>query len=132
MQFNYRGTAQEIADWLIEQVDRVHNGNRAPLVLRLDSYWFSFTTNSYEGFVLFLDEIQKRNDVFFVSVLDIINWIKNPIPASSFQSTVHDRSGDCLAINCQLRFLDGSERYMKSCVPCPQQYPWKGNPLGEI
>ncbi|CAH1367785.1 hypothetical protein MTP99_009186 [Tenebrio molitor] len=128
---NIQGSAQEIADWLIDQVDSAHQGTRAPLILRLDSYWFQFTHNSYEGFVLFLDEMSRRNDLFFVSVEDIVNWMKNPVSAANFQSTVHERYGDCAPISCSLKFLDGSERWMKSCVSCPLSYPWKGNPMGK-
>ncbi|EFA03578.2 chitin deacetylase 7 precursor [Tribolium castaneum] len=126
-----QGTAEEIADWLINEVDRVTAQNRAPLVLRLDSYWFEFTDNSLEGFTLFLNEMSKRSDVFFVSVQDIIDWIKNPVSVTKYVTPIHKRSAECTPVNCALRFLDGSERYMNSCVRCPRTYPWKGNPLGE-
>ncbi|XP_044267315.1 chitin deacetylase 8-like [Tribolium madens] len=125
------GTAEEIANWLINEVDRVRTNNRAPLVLRLDSYWFEFTKNSLEGFTLFLNEMSRRNDVFFVSVQDIVDWIKNPVPVTKYVTPVHKRSAKCTPISCALKFLNGSERYMKSCVGCPRTYPWKGNPLGE-
>ncbi|RZC33158.1 hypothetical protein BDFB_009781, partial [Asbolus verrucosus] len=126
------GKPEEIASWLVGQVDIVRSGNRAPLVLRLDSYWFKFTRNSVEGFTLFLDEMSKRNDVFFVSVGDVLDWVKNPVSVSNYKTPVHDRYAECFPVNCRLKFLDGTERYMKSCVPCPKQYPWKGNPMGEI
>lgn len=125
-----RGTAEEIADWLIGEVDRVRHYNRAPLVLRLDSYWFQFTDNSLEGFILFLDEMSRRNDVFLVSVQDVIEWIRHPVTVSNYVTPVHKRTASCNPINCALSFVDGSERYMQSCVECPKNYPWKGNPLG--
>ncbi|RZC33227.1 chitin deacetylase [Asbolus verrucosus] len=126
------GTPQEIASWLIGQVDHVRNRNRAPLVLRLDSYWFEFTHNSFEGFTLFLDEMANRDDVFFVSVRDVLDWIKHPVSAKNYKTPIRDRYAECLPINCALKFLDGSIRYMQSCIKCPEQYPWKGNPMGEI
>jgi hypothetical protein len=55
------------------------NNNRAPLTLRLDSYWFSFTKNGYEGFTKFLNEVGKLDDVFLVSVQDVVDWIKNSV-----------------------------------------------------
>ncbi|RZC33228.1 hypothetical protein BDFB_004924 [Asbolus verrucosus] len=126
------GSPEEIASWLVGEVDRVHNGNRAPIVLRLDSFWFEFIHNSFEGFTLFLDEMAKRDDVFFISVGDVIEWIKNPVAAKDYISPLHnDRQAECLSSQCRLEFLDGSERYMSCCTMCPEQYPWKGNPMGE-
>ncbi|XP_063913907.1 chitin deacetylase 8-like [Zophobas morio] len=126
------GTADEIATWLYNEVDAVRNDNREPLTLRLDSYWFLFTENSYEGFVAFLDKIKSLDDVFLVSVQDILQWIKNPVSASQYKVPDHSgRTADCHKISCRLMNEDNQERYMMSCVPCPAVYPWKGNPLGE-
>jgi hypothetical protein len=108
------GTADEISTWLLEQVALVKNNNRAPLTLRLNSYWFSFTKNGYERFTKFLNEVGKLDEVFLVSVQDVVDWIKNTVLATAYATPVHDEL-----------------RYMKSCVPCPEVYPWKGNPLGE-
>jgi hypothetical protein len=110
----------------------VKNDTRAPLILRLDSYWFSFTKNSYEGFTKFLEEVGTQDDVFLVSVQDVVDWIENPVPATAYATPVHDdRTKDCKEVSCTLTNIDGGVRYMKSCVPCPDVYPWKGNPLGE-
>jgi hypothetical protein len=126
------GTADEISTWLLDQVALVKNDTRAPLTLRLDSYWFSFTKNSYEGFTKFLEEVGTQDDVFLVSVQDVVDWIENPVPATAYATSVHDdRTKDCTAVSCALTNIDGELRYMKSCVPCPEVYPWKGNPLGE-
>ncbi|RZC33226.1 hypothetical protein BDFB_004923, partial [Asbolus verrucosus] len=116
---NVEGTADEIAQWLIGQVDIVRGHNRAPLVIRLDSYWFEQTENSFDGFSKFLDQV---TDVFFVSVQDVLEWIKNPVPASQYATPVHDdRYAECLPASCHYQ---GEERYMVSCVPCPPNYPW--------
>ncbi|KAJ3632162.1 hypothetical protein MTP99_009184 [Tenebrio molitor] len=104
------GTADEISTWLLEQVALVKNNNRAPLTLRLNSYWFSFTKNGYERFTKFLNEVGKLDEVFL------------PQP-TQLQFT--------MTVSCALTNIDGELRYMKSCVPCPEVYPWKGNPLGE-
>ncbi|XP_044267300.1 chitin deacetylase 8-like [Tribolium madens] len=127
-----QGTADEIADWLFDEIKSYRDSNRAPLTLRLDSYWFLFTDNSYEGFTKFLDKIAQEEDIFLVSVQDILEWIKNPVGHKDYKSPVHDdRTADCLGVTCRLKNVNNEDRYMKSCVPCPQVYPWKGNPLGE-
>ncbi|RZB38605.1 hypothetical protein BDFB_007493 [Asbolus verrucosus] len=127
-----RGTADDIAAWLIEQVDIVRKGNRAPLILRVHVYWFEFIDNSFEGFSKFLEQASELKDVFFVSVQDVLAWIHNPVPLSQYTTPLHDdRHAGCLPINCQYLNEYGDERWMGSCVPCPPNYPWKGNPLGE-
>ncbi|EFA03998.1 chitin deacetylase 8 precursor [Tribolium castaneum] len=127
-----QGSADEIADWLFDQVKLYRDNNRAPMTLRLDSYWFLFTENSYEGFTKFLDKIAQESDVFLVSVQDILEWIKNPVGYKDYKTPVHDdRTADCLSVNCKLKNINNEDRYMKSCVPCPEVYPWKGNPLGQ-
>lgn len=114
------------------EVNRVRNGNREPLSLRLDSYWFEYTKTSFEGFSLFLDKIKELDDVFLVSNQDVIEWFKNPVPVSQYQTPRKSRVAPCNPITCQfyVSFLE-SDRYMRSCVPCPSNYPWKGNPLGQ-
>ncbi|RZC33157.1 hypothetical protein BDFB_009780 [Asbolus verrucosus] len=126
-----RGGAEETASWLVGQIDRVYHGNRAPIVLRLDSYWFSFIANSFDGFSLFLDEMSKRDDVFLVSVGDVLDWIKHPVSAKNYKSPIHERNAECNPVNCSYSLPEETEIYMKTCVPCPEIYPWKGNPLGE-
>lgn len=67
-----------------------------------------------------------------MSVQDVLDWIKSPVGVNDYTSPVHDdRAEDCLKVNCRLKNDKGEDRYMKSCVPCPQVYPWKGNPTGE-
>jgi hypothetical protein len=124
------GSADDISTWLLQQVDR--NGtNKAPLTLMVPSSWFRFVSNSFEGFEKFLDELGGRSDVFLVSQQQVIEWMKNPVPVDQFKTDVYDRTADCNAINCPLINANNEIRYMKSCVNCPEVYPWLGNPTGQ-
>jgi hypothetical protein len=124
------GSADDISTWLLQQVDR--NGtNKAPLTLMVPSSWFRFVNNSFEGFEKFLDELGGRSDVFLVSQQQVIEWMKNPVPVGQFKTDVYDRTADCNAINCPLINANNEIRYMKSCVNCPEVYPWLGNPTGQ-
>jgi hypothetical protein len=97
------------------------------------SGWFRAVNNSYEGFEKFLDELGGRSDVFLVSQQQVIEWMKNPVPASQFKTDVYERTAECDSpVNCALENSDGNIRYMKSCIPCPEAYPWLGNPTGEL
>ncbi|EFA03579.1 chitin deacetylase 6 precursor [Tribolium castaneum] len=129
---NFHGTAEEIAQWLLSQIERERSTTKAPLSLMVPSSWFRFTDNSYEGFKTFLDELAKLNDVFLVSLKQVIDWTKNPVSASDFKTDVPERTADCdNPRNCPLRNTNGDLRYMMSCVECPEVYPWLGNPLGQ-
>ncbi|RZB40330.1 chitin deacetylase, partial [Asbolus verrucosus] len=127
----YDGTADEIAAWLLSQVERVRNSNRAPMTLMLSSAYFRSVDNSVEGFQKFLDGL--GSDVFLVSVKEIIEWVKNPVTVDLFKTATPERTANCNnPTNCLLTNADGNVRYMVSCVQCPEVYPWLGNPLGLI
>lgn len=123
------GTADEVQEWLQEQFDRVYNDNKAPITIVINSGWFSTSEDNLAGLTAFLDELANQDDVFLVSHSQVIEWMKNPVSASSFATDVYDRSESCLATTCTL-MKEEEYRYMKSCVSCPSSYPWLGNPLG--
>ncbi|KAJ8928574.1 hypothetical protein NQ314_018860 [Rhamnusium bicolor] len=130
---NITGTANDIADWLVGEIDRVRRSTRVPLTLLVNSYWFDFTENSLQGFTLFLDRLAAHyNDVFLVTQKQILDWIKNPVPVSEFQTEFPERNANCNPYSCALKTPDNADRYMKSCIPCPAAYPWLGNPDGNI
>lgn len=84
----------------------------------------------------------KKNDVFFVTEYQAIQWMRNPTPVNGLN---HFSEWDCknrqlepneIACNlpktCKLnsRILR-SERYLVSCLSeCPAQYPWVRNEFG--
>jgi hypothetical protein len=116
---------------LLQQVDRVGT-SKAPLSLMVPSSWFRVVNNSFEGFEKFLDELGGRSDVFLVSQQQVIEWMKNPVPVDQFKTDVYDRTADCNAINCPLINTNNEIRYMKSCISCPEVYPWLENPTGQL
>ncbi|XP_063913716.1 chitin deacetylase 8-like [Zophobas morio] len=128
---NIRGTADEISAWLLEQVDRGRSSNKAPLTLLVPTGWFRATENSYEGFQKFLDTLGSYNDVFLVSQKQVLDWMNNPVTLDQFQTEVLERTSNCTEVNCRLENSEGQIRYMYSCVPCPDKYPWLDDPLGE-
>ena len=93
--------------------------------------WFRATENSYEGFQKFLDTLGSYNDVFLVSQKQVLDWMNNPVTLDQFQTEVLERTSNCTEVNCRLENSEGQIRYMYSCVPCPDKYPWLDDPLGE-
>ncbi|KAI4466001.1 chitin deacetylase-like 9 isoform a [Holotrichia oblita] len=121
------GTSDEVNEWLKEQFDRVYNDNKAPMTIVVNSGWFS--ADNLAGLIQFLDDLASYDDVFLVSHRQVTDWMKNPVPVSSFVTDEYYRSQSCVSRTCELR-KDEEYRYMKSCVVCPSTYPWIGNPLG--
>lgn len=124
------GTADEIKTWMIQQFEDYFNSNRAPLNLMINSAWFILTENSLEGYIGFLDYLAGKPEVFLVSHEEVLNWMKAPVPLSEYTTTIKDRNSACEPITCELPFGDTEIRYMRSCTPCPNEYPWVENPSG--
>ncbi|KAJ3656417.1 hypothetical protein Zmor_015497 [Zophobas morio] len=112
-------SSEDIAASLVEQIDLVRNYNRAPIVLEISTSWFRINENALDGFLIFFEKMLEKKDVFFVSVGDIVQWIKNPVSVSKFKSSVYNRTGDCSNIMCNYTLPDGSLRYLRSCTDCP-------------
>nr|ACP18827.1 chitin deacetylase 1 [Chrysomela tremula] len=128
---NMTGTADQIADWLCNEIVKVKDNTRVPLTLSVNSYWFEFTNNSLAGLTQCLDTLQDSSDVFLVTHKQVIDWVKNPVKLADFQTEdASDQVSNCNEYNCSL-MKDGKTMYMKTCVSCPAAYPWLGNPNGD-
>ena len=128
---NYSAESEaDVTNWLLEQFRRHYDDNKAPITFNINSAWFALNEVHEGGFVAFLDALQEFDDVFVVSHKTVQDWSLNPVPLSQFSAPTYDRSASCNPQVCEL--LKGDEyRYMKSCVTCPEVYPWLGNPLGD-
>ncbi|XP_076266915.1 chitin deacetylase 8-like [Rhynchophorus ferrugineus] len=123
-------TKEEISDWLVQQVDTQRQANRAPVILIIESTWFDNVENSWDGLVDALDKLEALPDVYFVTQARVIEWLKNPVPLSEFETGLIEPALGCSPFTCKLSKPDGTIRYMNSCVQCPKSYPWLGNPEG--
>lgn len=117
------------------------------MTLIVEQNLFDSITNSYEGLSLALDQLQEDKEIFFVSqsrvsdflawlaetiifCLKVIEWVKNPVSLSDFKTNAPSVDTSCVKSTCNLKKLDGADRTMVSCVPCPNAYPWLDNPEG--
>lgn len=118
---------------LIKNFNRHYHTNRAPFGLFYHSAWFN-TIHHRRGFMRFLDEILKHKDVYLTTNWQMIQWMRDPTPLkdlSGFKAwkceKKDDQSAPCYHPNvCNVRYQSGS-RFMKTCQPCPNSYPWVGN-----
>ncbi|ELU04282.1 hypothetical protein CAPTEDRAFT_24230, partial [Capitella teleta] len=67
--------------FFLKNFNRHYRGNRAPFGLHLHAPWFQegggFKLNA---FAEFLDEILTKDDVYFITLQQVISWMKNPQP----------------------------------------------------
>jgi len=123
-----KGTASEISTWLYNQFNKTYTAQRAPFKLLINQSWLSIGAN-LDGLNAFLDQLAKDSNVFLVTESKLIEWMLKPVALEQYTAPVDVRDAACNPINCQLQ-KEEELRYMMSCSPCPDIYPWLGNPGG--
>ncbi|XP_067008814.2 uncharacterized protein Cda5 [Anabrus simplex] len=124
-------TADGVYKMLIKNFERHYTTNRAPFGLFYHAAWFT-QPHHKEGFIAFLDTIVNMQDVWLVTNWQAIQWVRDPTPLSRinnfqpFQCNYADRPKRCNNPKvCNLWHKSGV-RYMRTCQPCPDIYPWTG------
>ncbi|KAF2884032.1 hypothetical protein ILUMI_22150 [Ignelater luminosus] len=117
---------------LMKNFERHYTTNRAPFGLFYHAAWFT-QPHHKEGFIQFLDTINSMKDVWLLTNWQAIQWVRDPTPISrlsSFQPfgcNYPERPKRCNNPKvCNLWHKTGV-RYMRTCQPCPDIYPWTGN-----
>ncbi|XP_045491546.1 uncharacterized protein LOC123691260 isoform X4 [Colias croceus] len=123
--------AEGVYKMILKNFDRHYQTNRAPFGLFYHAAWFT-QPHHKEGFIMFLDFINKMKDVWIVTNWQAIQWVRDPTPISRlnnfqpFQCNYQDRPKKCNNPKvCNLWHKSGV-RYMRTCQPCPEIYPWTG------
>jgi len=92
-------TKEQTLETLKHQFKEIYNGNRAPMVVVFHTPNFSTTNNIFNETYLkcsdpldrqwiveqFIDFALAKEDVWFVSGEQVINYCKNPVPADEFK-----------------------------------------------
>ena len=79
-------TQKVIEDQLIENFQSHYKPNKAPFVINIETAWFEKYGNILtDALVQFIDELTKpdpnnKNDIYFVSIAKIIEWLEYPAP----------------------------------------------------
>ncbi|XP_038208466.1 uncharacterized protein LOC119829815 isoform X2 [Zerene cesonia] len=123
--------AEGVYKMILKNFDRHYTTNRAPFGLFYHAAWFT-QPHHKAGFIMFLDFINKMKDVWIVTNWQAIQWVRDPTPISRlnnfqpFQCNYQDRPKKCNNPKvCNLWHKSGV-RYMRTCQPCPEIYPWTG------
>ena len=123
-----------VYEMLMNNFNRHYNSNRAPFGLYYHSAWFNIQHHRI-GFIRFIDEILTRNDVYFLTNWQLIQWMRSPVPLSEIdqfepwqcKSLAKSRPPPCHHPTvCNVGSKSGS-RFFKTCQSCPSAYPWLGN-----
>lgn len=124
--------ADGVFKMLIKNFQRHYTTNRAPFGLFYHAAWFT-QPHHKEGFIKFIDTILAMKDVWLLTNWQALQWVRDPTPTSRlnnfqpFQCDFSDRPKRCNNPKvCNLWHKSGV-RYMRTCQPCPDIYPWTGN-----
>ncbi|XP_030564996.1 uncharacterized protein LOC115765518 isoform X2 [Drosophila novamexicana] len=123
--------SEGVTKMIMKNFERHYTTNRAPFGLFYHAAWFT-QPHHKEGFIKFLDAINAMQDVWIITNWQALQWVRDPTPTSRinsfqpFQCDYSDRPKRCNNPKvCNLWHKSGV-RYMKTCQPCPDIYPWTG------
>lgn len=123
---------EAVTKMLMKNFNRHYKSNRAPFGLFYHSAWFN-TQHHRRGFMRFLDDILKKDDVWLVTNWQLIQWMRDPKPSNQlkqfepFDCRRLERPPPCPSPTVCNVWYQGGVRYMKTCQPCPAKYPWVGS-----
>jgi len=121
-----------VYDMLLKNFNRHYKSNRAPFNLYYHSAWFN-TQHHKKGFIKFLDEIIQKDDVYFITNWQMIQWMRNPTSLDKIFDfepwKCKDNKDDTPCHHptvCNVNSKNGA-RSFRTCQSCPSTYPWVGN-----
>jgi len=121
--------AEGIYKMLIKNFERHYTTNRSPFPLYYHAAWFT-TPHHKEGFEAFLDTIVSMDDVWLVTNWQAIQWVRDPTPLDRIKSfkpfgcDYPERPKRCNAPKVCNAWHKSGVRYMRTCQPCPEVFPW--------
>ncbi|XP_057374878.1 chitin deacetylase 1-like [Daphnia carinata] len=134
-------TGEQFGRMLRHNVNRHLSTNRAPLGLHFHASWLKSKKEFKNELIKFMDEMIARNDVYFVTMLQVIQWMQNPTELGALRDFQEwkekcDVKGQpfCSLPNaCPLttRELPGEILRLHTCMECPNNYPWILDPTGD-
>jgi len=131
----------QFARMLKHNFNRHFSTNRAPLGLHFNAEWIKKHKGFKKELKKFIQDMLSRNDVYFVTSLQVIQWMQNPTEMTALRDFTEwkekcDVKGQpyCSLPNpCPLstRELPGTTHRLHTCMECPNNYPWILDPTGD-
>eukprot|EP00887_Chlorella_sp_A99_P005368 scaffold1.g5368.t1 len=87
--------AGRLYKFLVSNFEDNYQGNRAPFGIYLHMPWFKNTKNADKPAALrrFVEYSLKKGDVYYVTVQQLLWWMKNPVPVSSLKTQLQCQPG---------------------------------------
>jgi hypothetical protein len=140
-------SAAAVTDLLKRNFNSHYFSDRSPFGLYTHHSWFQYddinnVTVRHDGFKQFLDYLSGLPEVYIVSAHQLIQWVQNPVSLADIDDFEPLQCGNVLPDNCPEEDhvnchytgdlpISSTEVYMNICEgPCPDTYPWTGNPTG--
>nr|XP_029731243.1 uncharacterized protein LOC109401597 isoform X3 [Aedes albopictus] len=135
-------TGDQFYNFLNHNFDRHYEQNRAPLGLYFHAAWLKNNPEFLDAFVYWIDEVlSNHNDVYFVTMTQVIQWIQNPRTVSEVKNfepwrekcAVEGKPACWVPSSCKLtsKEVPGETINLQTCVRCPNNYPWVNDPTGD-
>ncbi|KAF0300423.1 Low-density lipoprotein receptor-related protein 5 [Amphibalanus amphitrite] len=125
---------EQFAKILRNNFEHHYSTNRAPFGLHLTADWLQNNKGFINELIKFIDEMQAKNDVYFVTESQVISWMQAPKETNAI------RDFDDWKLKCEVkglpecsipnacllttRELPGDNFYLNTCMECPKNYPW--------
>ncbi|GBL63266.1 hypothetical protein AVEN_51861-1, partial [Araneus ventricosus] len=103
--------------------------------------WLRLNQNYLDALVQWMDEVLGKNDVYFVTMTQVLQWMQSPTELSGIRDfapwkekcDVKGQAYCSLPNACPLssRELPGETIRLHTCMECPQNYPWIEDPTGD-
>ncbi|CAI5455554.1 unnamed protein product [Caenorhabditis angaria] len=142
-------TVDTLEEIIMRNFERSYTTNRAPYILSLNADFLQLGGKNKGMIALkkFLNKITHNKDVYIVTIKQLIEWMKRPVPISQMAkskavgcpiSLQFSRNPSTLACDKPNKCLystpnlPSQEHQFLTCLPCPIMYPWLENPAGTI
>ena len=110
------GKGRPVDEVLRYNFDLAYNGNRAPLPLYVHLGWFS--DERILGTQKFIKYAMSKPDVYFLTMHQMVDWMKSPVPSSQMSAWLSSRCGGKIALSppppspppAPLTFLSGGDK----------------------
>ncbi|XP_077498092.1 chitin deacetylase 8-like isoform X2 [Amblyomma americanum] len=121
-------TAADMLDFLRSNFDRHYHSNRAPFPVFIHENWL-WEPERKRGFLSFVDWLLTKEDVFLVTVEEVVQFMKDPKPLGKYAQKKCSRTTEfqqCSEVH-RCHFPESSipeADCFFGCRPCPERYPW--------
>jgi hypothetical protein len=90
----------DIAQLFDLTLERRYNGNRAPIGIFLHAGWLQINGPALKSWIE--STLSQYSDVHFVTNYELIEWMRNPVPGSEYESSCEGQVIGCLPASAQM------------------------------